>query len=391
MNHAALLKKRRSDFTRNGGMVQKERQLRAEIASAAGLGGGGVDPVMLMTQNYKQSFDAVGKARAAQMAKGSEVREKADSGAKDGSDTRESTARNDNGREELVRARRNRRDFSEYRHSRRRLEQGSFCEKFSDMAFRGGRLAGAVLEGEARNMFITCVARTKSSSGPQNEKQRRIIGETAVENDIEGQPAKLIFNRDVRSAVGIAVDAIHGAGRVLEIFRGLVEGSEELQDNRLEMRNINTISRLYPFLDTRGDKAIIERYSQRIKELENDSSQQSQAEKKSLKSALNKAQGVLDRKRNEQRKFLTQLDLMQNRAREAERMFASDGFADAVVEEVEALSAAPPPDDNKGNKGKGRRRRSLNNAEAVDEASSAEFTEQTGTSEQAAGQEQQEG
>ena len=387
MAHAVLRKKRRADPVQDSAMVRKEYRLRTEIASAAGLDGGRVDPVTLMTQSYKQSFDAVGKARAAQMSSGSETRE---SGGQNENrpDTDEKDSKRNNNGEELVRARRRRRDFPEYRHSHRRLEQGGFCDRFSATAFRGGRLAGAVLEGEAKNMFITCVAHTKMSSGPQNEKQRRIIGETAIEKDVDGQPAKLIFKRDVRSAVGIAVNAIQGAGRVLEIFRELVEGSEKLQDNRLEMRDVETLKKLYPFLDMRGDKALIERYSERIKLLENDSSPQSMAEKKSLKAALNKARGVLDRKRNEQRKFLTQLDLMQNKAHEAERLFTSEGFADTVVEEAEALSAAPPPDDDKDGSGKHRKRRSLNNAEAVNETGNAKLPEQAG-SEQTAGQEQQ--
>lgn len=384
MDRAVLQKRRRSDLVRDKSMARKERQLRAEISSAAGLGAGSADPVMLMTQSYKQSFDAVGKARAAQISESSETREE------DGSEVREKAGESDNGGGELLREHRQRHDFPEYRHSRRRLEQGGFCERFSETAFRGGRLAGAVLRGEAKNMFITCVARTKKSSGPQNEKQRSIIGETAVEKDIDAQPAKAVFNRDVRSAVGIAVDAIHGAGRVLEIFRCLVEGSEEFQDNWLDLREVGTLRQLYPFLDTRGDKALIERYSERIKQLENDSSPQSQTEKRSLESALNKARGVLDRKQNEQRKFLTQLNYMQNRAREAERLFTSDGFADSVLEEIEEREAAAPPDDNNGGKGRNRRRRSLNNTEAVDEAGGAGFSGQAGAPEQAADQERQE-
>lgn len=384
MGHAALelnKKKRSADPVRDRSMARKERQLRAEISSSAGLNSKSSDPITLLTKSYKQTFDAVGRSRASEMTGGSKSHEKAE---KDGSEVQKKGDPETNYSE--IGVRRRRRDFGAYRHSRRRLEERSFCEQFSDTAFRGGRLAGAVLSGEARNMFISCVARTQNSPGPQNEKQRGIIGDTAIEKDIESQPAKVIFNRDVRSAVGIAVDAIHGADRVLEIFRSFVKGSDELQDNHLEKRNVQTMKQIYPFLDTRGDKALIERYSEKIKQLEGDGSPRTIAERKSLESALNKAQSVLDRKQAEQRRFLTQLELMQSRAREAEQLFTSESFVDTVIEESEALSEASPPDDNDNNdnnkNGKPRRRRSLNDifnrltrTEAADEAGGTKLTE----------------
>ena len=328
----ALQKKRRTDIAPDSSMVKKEERLKAEIASTAGLGGGKTDPVSLMTKSYKQSFDAVGKARAEELAAKSSKR-KNDIQVKG---------------TEVQSANRKKHDFPEYSHSKRQLEQGDFCSRFSAVAFRGGMLAGAVLEGQAKNMFISCAARAKGIPDLQNEKQRRVLAETAIEKNVDAQPAKVVFNRDVRSAVGIAVDAIHGAGRVLDIFRKLAEGSGELQDNRLEMHEVNTIRQLYPFLSTDGDKALIKKYSEKIKLLENDNSDEAQREKKSMESALKKAQGVLDRKQSEQRQFLTQLNFMQSRAREAERLFTSESFAETVTEEIEAAVASDPPEDKKG-------------------------------------------
>ena len=343
MGLVALRKKRRTDTAPNTGMAVREKQLKAEIASAAGLSGGKTDPVVLLMQSYKQRFDAVGSARAAELdGKNTEPKQAADQNMKTG---------------ELDGARK-KHDFPEYTHSRRQIEQGDFCNRFSAVAFRGGTLAGAILEGQAKNMFISCAVRSKSTSVP--EKQKGILGESAIEKSIDAQPAKAVFNRDIRSAVGITVDAIHGAGRVLDIFKSLAEDSEELQDDCSELRDIGTVKQLYPFLSTQSDKALIEKYSTQIKLLENDDSPEARMERSSLEWALKKAQGVLNRKQSEQRNFLTLLNLMQNRAREAERLFTSEGFAETVAEEIEIVMAEPPDD------GSGRKRRSLNSAEVCD-------------------------
>lgn len=329
MTLAALHKKRRTDIAPNNGMAGKEKKLRAEIVSAAGLSGGRPDPVSLIAQSYRYNFDAVGSARAEEMA----MKNPDQSNNRTTEKTDEQGIYNKD------------RNFPEYSHSKRNIRQGDFCSRFINTAFRGGKLAGAILNGQAKNMFISCVARAKDVPGPQNEKQRRILSESAIEQDIDAQPAKAVFNRDVKSAVGITVDAIHGAGRVFDIFRSLVEGSTEFQENWREVQDIGTVRQLYPFLSTDGDKALIKKYSEQIKLLENTNTSEALMEKKSLESALKKARSVLDRKRSEQRNFLTQLNLIQSRAREAERLFTSEGFVETVTEEIEAAAVSEPPDD----------------------------------------------
>lgn len=326
---AALQKKRRTDIAPGNSMAGKEKKLRAEIMSAAGLSGGRTDPVTLIAQSYRYNFDAVGNARAEEMAM---------KNSNTGKDPQ--TEKTD---EQGIYSKN--RNFPEYSHSKRNIRQGDFCSRFISTAFRGGKLAGAILNGQAKNMFISCVARAKGIPGPQNEKQRRILSESAIEQDIDAQPAKAVFNRDVKSAVGITVDAIHGAGRVFDIFRSIVEGSAEFRENWHEVRDIDTVRQLYPFLSTDGDKALIKKYSEKIKQLENNNTPEGLMEKKSLESALKKARSVLDRKQSEQRNFLTQLNMIQSRAREAERLFTSEGFAETVTEEIEADAASEPPDD----------------------------------------------
>lgn len=350
MDHIGIHKKRRASGDRLSGIRQREKQLRKEVSAAAGIGSAEqTDPINLLIRDYSKTFDAVGKAKASKMSGKEAEREH-----KDGEPAPERQAEGAAVQNSVPAGLRKKHDFPEYTHSERALSEGSFCDRFSANAFRGGKLAGAVLEGQAKNMFITCVSRARTVRAPFNEKQRKILGATAVERSVDGQPASVMFNRDVRSAVGIAVDAVQGASRVLDIFRGLAEGTGAIQDNPLEIRDVDTIGNAYPFLSTDGDKALIQKYRQQIKALEQDNSPEAEAERQSVGSALRKAEAVLERKETEKRKFLTKLTEMQNNAREAEKLFTAEGFAETVIEEIEEMQSDVPPDD-----GRGRRRRTL--------------------------------
>ena len=68
MDHIGIKKKQKGIGDRQSGMRSREKRLRAEVSAAAGFGSTEkTDPVQLLTQNYRQTFDAAGKARAAEL------------------------------------------------------------------------------------------------------------------------------------------------------------------------------------------------------------------------------------------------------------------------------------------------------------------------------------
>lgn len=329
------------------GMEQRNKTLRSQIAIASdSIGIGNVDPVYIMTRCFKQSFDMVGKQRAAEM-----------SSDKHG----DKNSNNSLSEYDL----RKKYDFAMYSHSYSQLKNGEFCDRFSSYAFRGGKLAGAVLTGQSRNIFISCVARAAGLQGAQNEKQRKICGASAIEDRLDGQSASVVFNNyDAQSAVGIILDAIQGATSIFEVFRSIVNGTDgTCQESPLKMRGIHTMTSLYPFLKTDGDKALIEKYRAEIKALEGNNSPEALQQKQCLEAALKKETAVLNCKMTEQRKFLTLLEEMESNARYAEKMFSSDGFAEEITEEINEKQNDTPPSG-----GKGGGRRSLNATEVSHES-----------------------
>lgn len=313
---------------------------RTLLGSAAGTATGAplrsVDPVFQIASCFTERFDALGKQNAAKM---SEVTEKR---TDDCEECRNITKQP--GAEEL----RKQHDSPEYVHSASELRDGNFTDRFSEYAFRGGKLAASVMAGQGKQMFTVCLARAIGKPMPFGERQKKLLGESRIRMPVPNMSSDVTFNRDVSSVVGIVTDTLRGSTRILDLFRSLVEDSGQCVCDPLEMRRIGTLRQTLPFLDTERDKALMAQYRNRIRELEGESSPDSAAIAKFLRSALAKQGAVLQRKIQQQREFLTVLNRISSNVAEAEKLFSSDGFAESAAEEVSVLSQDDPPEDGRG-------------------------------------------
>lgn len=313
---------------------------RTLLGSVAGTATGAplrsVDPVFQIASCFTERFDALGKQNATKMSEVSEKR------LNDCEECRNITKQP--GAEEL----RKQHDSPEYVHSASELRDGNFTDRFSEYAFRGGKLAASVMAGQGKQMFTVCLARALGKSMPLGERQKKILGDSRIEMPVPNMSSDVTFNRDVSSAVGIVTDTMRGSTRILDLFRSLVEDSGQCVSDPLEMRRIGTLRQTMPFLDTERDKALMAQYRNRIRELEGESSPDSAATAKFLHSALSKQSAVLQRKIQQQREFLTVLNRISSNVAEAEKLFSSDGFAESAAEEVSVLSQDDPPEDGRG-------------------------------------------
>lgn len=126
-----------------------------------------VDPVYMLTDGFSKRFDAVGTERARQMAGNSEQfqrtdRENSSTGGGLGS-------RKVNDRESTVAA-----------DSQRESDECPFADKFSSYAFRGGKLANAVMAGQGRQVFTVCLSRALGRSFHGSERQKNYSGALTI-------------------------------------------------------------------------------------------------------------------------------------------------------------------------------------------------------------------
>lgn len=206
---------------------------RTLLGSAAGTATGAplrsVDPVFQIASCFTERFDALGKQNAAKM---SEVTEKR---TDDCEECRNITKQP--GAEEL----RKQHDSPEYVHSASELRDGNFTDRFSEYAFRGGKLAASVMAGQGKQMFTVCLARAIGKPMPFGERQKKLLGESRIRMPVPNMSSDVTFNRDVSSVVGIVTDTMRGSTRILDLFRSLVEDSGQCVCDPLEMRRIGTL------------------------------------------------------------------------------------------------------------------------------------------------------
>lgn len=315
----------------------RERQISATPVMR---GIGSMDPVYILSQSFSKQFDAVGQSRAKQMSGREDTPEQS---AEMPEQSPESGEDSPDKKLEGLRAKH---DAAEYSHNRQDLVNGDFADRFASYAFRGGRLAGAVLDGGAKNMFVTCARRAVGLPNPDIDRERKLVPHNTVKYRPQNLLASVTANRNIRGALGITVDAIKGATTVLDIFRQIANGADTRYD-------LSIMTTSYPFLVIRGDEMLIEKYKADLKALEGDFTAEGLQKKRAAEFRLKKQEAVLYGKKQQQRNFLTQITQMLTNAKEAAKQFSSDDFADSVIKEIfdGIAEDAAGDDDPNGRKG----------------------------------------
>lgn len=340
MQKGVISKRRRAD-TKSAGNGE-ERLLRLQIMQNTGVGATvSVDPVYQLIGSFRQQFDAIGRQKNSERREhGAEPTEavdteKAEHSGPDGSRERLSAA-------EL----RRRHDSPVYSHSARELAEGDFTDRFSSHAFNYGTLAASVAAGRGKEMFTTCCRRAGIYQPYGSQWENRIHSAKSTTESIRNEPASLMFDGEVKAAVGLVVDTTRGASRIFKILEKVVNDDEPHSDNLLKRYGVETMRDMYPFMRLDGDRRLIEGYRAKLKAIEGDSSPEASRERRTLSSALKKAEAVMERKNSEKRRFLTAIARIQSNVKEAEKMFSSDGFAEEVMAELRKEPELPPDDGN---------------------------------------------
>lgn len=196
------------------------------------------DPLYHVTESFQQTFDAIGRAKAPK-----------DTGSENSGDQKEKQRDNSNKSGSA-------KGFYDDDKERYMLR----C--FSDNAFQRGLLSGAVLRGTGKMMLISCLKKTAGQLEPENIHQRKLFERSGAQRSVPGGfPNKVVFNRGfAKTAVGLVVDVLFDARCVVENMCAMIEkGDHEGGD---------TLRAMYPFLDDRRERQLLEQYYARLKDPE---------------------------------------------------------------------------------------------------------------------------
>jgi len=295
----------------------EERTVRRQLAWAAGAEYfQNRDPLYHVTENFQQTFDAMGRRHAAQMGGGEE---RALRGGRPGEgpqtdSTRSFYERPDPGEQELLR-------------------------RFSETAFQRGTLSGAVLRGSGTMMLFSCLKKTIGQSQPDKWQQRRLFERSSFQRNLPGRvPDKVQVNRGFSdSAVALTVDVLRDARRVVDSLRDIAEGRGPIGTGD----GAQTLQKMYPFLDDSRERGLLEQYESQLKDIPGGDPRRAV-----LQNAVARARALIGKKAQMRLEFMNKLRVLSDRAGEALEEFEQPGFSEALDTALRrALGAEEPPED----------------------------------------------
>lgn len=304
-----------------------EQTLRRQMAWAAGTEQfQHRDPLYHVTESFQQTFDAMGRRHAEELAGGRPEGQAAGEQAQqpEGRETPDPTSA---------------RAFYE----RPQPEDQDMIRRFSETAFQRGTLSGAVLEGTGQMMLFSCLKKTVGQSQPDKWQQRKLFEKASPMRNVPGHsPDKVIFNRGfTHSAVGLVVDTLRDARRTVEDMRDLALGKSEMGQ-----AGADTLRTMYPFLDDSRERALLEQYRQQLRQAG------AGGEKAALQNATARMEALLEKKAQMKQEFINKLRFLSDRAAEALAVFSEPGFSQALDQALrESVGAEEPPPDEGGEDG----------------------------------------
>lgn len=324
-------RKRRSAPAR-GEPHELDREIRAKLAEAAGGRLRGNDPVSSVSDNFRAGFDRIGRANAERLSaqRGYEDRE---GGSAPWHETAGPSERQ-SGQLPLPGTK------SEGMYLRGYPASPVPLERFSDVAFAHGSLAGSILRGTGKMMLVSCLRRAVNPRRPEKHEYFR---DNVTQKPFPGHdPDSMVFTTDlVRGAVSIVVDTLHESRRTVEMLAQAVErggkGSEQL-------------FAMYPFLDDSRERELLEQYRAEL-------GQSPEVDRHALlQGAIVHTEALMEKKAETRLRFVTALRNITEHATAAIEEFEDPGFVGAVVGELteEENEEVPPPDGPGRNRGRGR-------------------------------------
>ncbi len=334
-------KKKGKSPTKLQSIAAMKRAIESNLAAGAGTTRiKSRDPIYHITDNFRATFELTGKHKADQMA-GKNIQISNE-------ELGQSDEEQQQGETEQA--------FSQ-KSSENTLEgkaKGYFYGRFSEIAFKNGRLASAILQNEGQTLFIQCMKRALGQSEHTFSRRSKLFSKSSRIAPLSNTLAQDRLRHYTTGAIGLVVDSILNARRTLQLFERLASDDADKIVPRMKYNNFDNIfPDIYPFLNTSEDEKNLAAYKEKLSELT--LSEGSTGDRKKLNeiagqravlaAGITKTQGLITRKRQLQEQFFYRLEQLLENSRKAEAMFTAASFADNVVEEL--LDSPLPEDDDR--------------------------------------------
>ena len=321
----------------------RETQVRRDLAQAAGTEFFQYrDPLYHVTESFQQTFDRIGLSHAASLTGDREQTlpgEEAAPRTQTEAESRTGSGGIPAGQERQARKGRGQQPLRNLPNTMIPLQE------FSETAFQRGTLSASILAGTGKMMLVSCMKRTIGQSGPKRIQQQSLFDTGSQARNVPNRdPDQMLFNRTFAGgAVGLVVDTIRDARRVVQSMEDMARGTGELH-----AEDTGTLRAMYPFLDDSRERQLLEQYSSQLEQTSDG------RERAVLQNGLIHVRSLLTKKHQMKIEFINKLRLISDRAIEAQAEFEAPGFVDEVAkaletpEEIPFSAEEPPPDPGKG-------------------------------------------
>ena len=288
------------------------------------------DPLYHVTESFQQTFDKMGRKHAQDAVGGFSAEERSQ---EESEQAKEQTGKQEkkppqSGEQAQKTPQSGDRASEKRRAGDQMLWTGnvpSALTRFSETAFQRGAMSASVLNGTGKMMLVSCLKRTVGQSGPKRIQQQTVIGTGSQIRNIPGRSAdQMVFNRTVaKSAIGIVVNALRDARRVVDSMTAMARGTGELHSE-----NSATLQTMYPFLDNSRDLALEAEYREKLARCTDE------REKPVLQNALVQVLSLKAKKAQMKAEFINKLRLVSDRATETLADLEAPGTLDEIVSAV---------------------------------------------------------
>ncbi len=197
--------------------------------------------------------------------------------------------------------------------------------EFSQTTFQRGKMFASVLNGTGKMMLVSCLKRTVGQSGPKRLQEQTLLGTGSQLRNIPGRsPDQMAFNRSfAKGALGVVVDTIRDARRVADSMTDMIQGTGELdaEDNV-------TLRTMYPFLDVSRERQLEAEYRGKLAACADE------REKPVLQNALVQTLALKAKKEQMKNEFINKLRFVSDRATETLADLEAPGALDEIVASV---------------------------------------------------------
>ena len=293
------------------------------------------DPLWHVTESFQQTFDRIGRRRAAQLTLESEggagLSAVLGGFSAETARQQQEAARPGADRSAQRGAAPTRERKAQYHPE---LPQGPI-QTFSETAFQRGNLAASVLQGTGRMMLATCLKRSLGQAEPLQHRQNLFAGGSQARTVPGSAPDQMVFWRGyAQSAVGLVVDVLTDARAVVDSMAQMAGGTGALEENE----GAQTLRRVYPFLDDKREQALLARYRAQLAETRDP------REKPVLQNAIVHTHALIERKAQMKEAFINKLRWISDKAQEALQEMESADTLEEVARELAEMPLPPPPE-----------------------------------------------